>query len=122
MHWTLLLMILTSGSPTGIPDASAPPITLGGAWNLTWQTRHGPVREGRFVVVQSGTAISAEIESHGRVKVAGTILGSDFTLRGTKLMVPYTISGHIQNGAIEGTLNVLSVARHFIGVRSADGR
>ncbi|HEX8571821.1 MAG TPA: hypothetical protein VF759_03620 [Allosphingosinicella sp.] len=101
------------------PAASAreATVSVAGTWDLVWQTRKGPRREGRFVIVQQGTAIRGEIHGRGSVRAKGTATGSAFTLRGSKMAVPYTISGRVSGNRMEGTLKVMSVTRSFTGTR-----
>lgn len=109
---TLLLI-----SPVPGAQAPPPPAPLAGTWDLTWQTRKGPKKEGRFVITQQGRQIRGEIHGRGSIKTKGTANGSAFTLRGSRLAVPYTISGRVSGDRMEGTIKVLSVTRHFTGAR-----
>src|SRR3954449_6998327 len=84
--------------------AAEPPADIAGTWDLTWQTRHGPSRSGWLVVTQQGNRIAAEIHGRGAVKARGEIEGADFTLRGRRLAIPYTISGKVEGGRLEGAL------------------
>jgi hypothetical protein len=101
------------------PGRSAPPpaASMAGTWDLVWQTRHGPDRQGYLVVTQEGTRIAAEIHGRGSVKAKGVVAGQDFTLRGSRLAVPYLISGRIEGNRLSGTLAILSVRRSFTGTR-----
>jgi hypothetical protein len=101
------------------PAAAAPaaPVSAAGSWDLVWQTRKGPRREGWFVITQQGAAIRGEIHGRGSVRAKGMVTGSDFTLRGSRMAVPYTIQGRISGNRMEGRLKVLSVARSFTGLR-----
>jgi len=90
---------------------------VAGTWDLTWQTRKGPRREGRFVIFQQGAALRGEIQGRGSVKATGRASGSGFTLRGSRMAVPYTITGRVAGDRMEGTLKVLSVTRPFTGTR-----
>ncbi|MEA3034915.1 MAG: hypothetical protein QOH04_674 [Sphingomonadales bacterium] len=94
-----------------------PPANIAGTWDLTWQTRHGPSRSGWLVVTQQGNRIAAEIHGQGAVKALGEMAGDDFTLRGSRLAIPYTISGRIEGGSLKGSLKVLSIDRRFTGTR-----
>ncbi|HEX8625576.1 MAG TPA: hypothetical protein VF782_10915 [Allosphingosinicella sp.] len=96
---------------------TASPSPIAGTWDLTWQTRKGPRREGRFVITQQGSALRGEIYGRGSVKAKGTASGSTFTLRGSRMAVPYTIAGRVAGNRMEGTIKVLSVTRRFAGTR-----
>lgn len=97
--------------------AQAAPASIAGTWDLTWQTRHGPSKSGWLVVTQQGNRIAAEIHGQGAVKAKGEINGADFTLRGSRLAIPYTISGRIEGGTLTGSLKILSIDRRFTGTR-----
>lgn len=97
--------------------APAAPVSAAGTWDLVWQTRKGPKREGWFVITQQDAAIRGEIHGRGSVRAKGVVTGSDFTLRGTRMAVPYTIQGRISGDRMNGTLKVLSVTRSFTGER-----
>ena len=88
-----------------------------GVWDLTWATRKGPERKGWLVVRQAGNRLEAEIHGRGQVKAKGEAAGQAFTLRGSRLAVPYTISGRIDGDRMQGKLKVLSVERGFTGAR-----
>jgi hypothetical protein len=97
--------------------AQAAPANIAGTWDLTWQTRHGPSRSGWLVVTQQGNRIAAEIHGQGAVKARGEISGADFILRGSRLAIPYTISGRLEGAALTGSLKILSIDRRFTGTR-----
>ena len=90
---------------------------IGGTWDLTWQTRKGPTRKGYMVIEQRGVQLTARIHGQGSVKAKGSIANSGFTLRGSRMAVPYVISGWIEGGRMTGSLKVLTVERHFTGAR-----
>jgi hypothetical protein len=113
----VFMIAMMVGGVAGAPGAVAQPTSFGGTWDLTWQTRKGDKREGQLVIAQRGRLIDAEIRSHGTVKAEGTLSGSTFNLRGRRMAIPYTMSGRVGGNEIEGTLKVLSVTRHFTGVR-----
>lgn len=97
--------------------APAPPASLAGTWDLAWKTRHGVSRSGWLVIRQEGARISCEVHGKGEVKASGRIDGTHFLLRGTRMLVPYTIEGDLAGDRIEGDLKVLKVVRHFTGAR-----
>lgn len=43
--------------------------------------------------------------------------GAGFVLRGSRMLVPYTIEGTVRGDRMEGALKMLSVDRRFTGVR-----
>jgi hypothetical protein len=102
-----------AGAQAPRPAAAA----IAGTWDLTWQTRKGPRREGHFVITQQGSALRGEIYGRGSVKAKGSATGSAFTLRGSRMAVPYTIVGRVAGNRMEGSIEVLSVTRRFTGAR-----
>ena len=110
----------SGGAPfAGEAQARAPrgPVQIGGTWEAAWRNSSGETRKGLIVVQQRGAQLSARIESHGNVTATGTIAGSTFTLRGTRLGIPFTVTGRVQGRSMTGTLTALGVERHFTGVR-----
>jgi hypothetical protein len=97
--------------------AQAPSPRFDGIWDLTWQTRHGPQRSGYFVLRRQGDRLEGEIHGQGSVRASGTISGSAFQLRGSRMLVPYRIEGRVRGDRLEGELKILSVDRRFTGVR-----
>jgi hypothetical protein len=96
----------------------APQVTaVGGTWDLTWETRRGPRREGYLVIVQHGADIEAEIHGKGAIKASGTAGVGGFWLSGRRMLVPYTIFATVTGGRMRGSFKVLSVERRFSGVR-----
>jgi len=104
--------------PSQAPTASS----LVGTWDLTWQTRKGPRREGYLVVSQRGNAVEAKIHGRGAVTARGTVTGETFALRGSRLAVPYRIDGVFKGNDMTGSIRVLSVKRDFAGKRRLAGR
>ncbi|MEA3053338.1 MAG: hypothetical protein QOG72_2241 [Sphingomonadales bacterium] len=102
---------------TAAAAAAPAPAGLTGTWDLTWATRHGPERSGWLVMRQEGSRLSAEIHGRGHVRAIGSATGTAFSLRGSRLAVPYTISGRIDGDRMQGSLKVLSVERRFTGSR-----
>ena len=98
-----------------VPAPAALPIE--GIWDLTWQTRHGPERNGYLVIRGDRGRLLAEIHGKGAVNASGSATGSTFLFRGTRMMVPYTLSGSWSGDAMQGELKVLSVDKHFTGAR-----
>ncbi|TMJ20223.1 MAG: hypothetical protein E6G92_10860 [Alphaproteobacteria bacterium] len=97
--------------------AQAPAPRFDGIWDLTWQTRHGPERRGYFVLRRQGSALRGQIHGQGSVTANGSIEGNGFVLRGSRMLVPYRIEGHVSGDRMEGALKVMSVDRRFTGVR-----
>jgi hypothetical protein len=97
--------------------AAPPPAAMAGTWDLSWTTRRGISRSGWLVVRQSGARIDAEIHGKGEVKASGRIEGAHFVLRGSRMLVPYTIDGDVAGGRLQGVLKVLKVERRFTGAR-----
>lgn len=93
------------------------PLPIAGAWDATWRNSSGAARRGLIVVEQSGARISARIESHGNVTATGTIAGSAFTLHGSRLGVPFTITGRVAGRRMAGTLTSLLLERRFTAIR-----
>ena len=112
------LALAAAAAPASAAQAPRPAAAaIAGTWDLTWQTRRGPRREGRFVITQQGSALRGEIHGRGSVKAKGSVSGSAFTLRGSRMAVPYTITGRVAGDRMEGSIKVLSVTRHFTGAR-----
>jgi hypothetical protein len=83
----------------------------------TWRNSRGEARKGLIVIDQRGSQLSARIESHGNVTATGTLQGNSFTLRGSRMGVPFTITGRVQGKKMSGTLNAILVERQFTAVR-----
>ena len=110
------LLALAVAGATALP-AQAPAPRFDGVWDLTWQTRRGPQQRGYIVLTRRGAAIEGEIHGRGSVRARGTVSGAGFVLRGSRMLVPYTIEGNVRGDRLEGSLNMLSVDRRFTGVR-----
>jgi hypothetical protein len=111
------LAFFAAAATLAVGPAAAAPTSVAGTWDLTWQTRSGPKREGWFVLTQRGSELRGEIHGRGSVNAKGSVSGNAFTLRGSRLAVPYTITGRIEGDRMEGRLKVLSVTRAFTGAR-----
>lgn len=90
---------------------------IGGTWDATWRNSSGETRKGLIVVEQRGSRISARIQSHGNVVATGAIAGSSFTLHGTRLGVPFTVTGRVQGRRMAGMLTAILVERRFTATR-----
>ena len=122
------LALLALGAPlpgvAGSPflseaHARAPrgPQQIGGTWVANWQNSRGETRKGLIVIDQRGSQLSARIESHGNVTATGTLQGSNFTLRGSRMGVPFTVSGRVQGKKMSGLLSAILTERRFTAVR-----
>ena len=101
----------------GAAVAQAPAPRFDGTWDLIWQTRRGPQQRGYLVLSRRGALLEGEIHGQGSVRARGRISGAGFVLRGSRMLVPYTIEGNVRGDRLEGSLNMLSVHRRFTGVR-----
>ncbi len=110
-------LAILAAAPLSAQPAPEPPAPIGGTWDLIWQTRHGPKQSGYFVIRQTGSRLDAELHGQGSVKAKGSIAGHDFILRGTRMMVGYTISGRVEGSRLTGSLKILSVERRFSGTK-----
>ena len=110
-----------AGGATLAPEAEAraPSGTqqIGGTWNAIWQNSKGAPRKGLIVIDQSGSQLSARIDSHGGVTATGSIEGSTFTLHGTRYGLPFTITGRLQGGRMSGVLTAILTERQFTATR-----
>ncbi len=119
------LALLALGAP--LPVAGGNPLLgeaqargpqqIGGTWVATWQNSRGEARKGLIVIDQRGSQLSARIESHGNVTATGTLQGNAFTLRGSRMGVPFTITGRVQGKKMSGALSAILVERRFTAVR-----
>lgn len=110
------LAIATALLLGGAAVAQFPP-RVDGTWDLTWQTRHGPQQRGYLVLSRRGAVLEGEIHGQGSVRARGSISGAGFVLRGSRMLVPYTIEGRVRGERMEGSLKMLSVNRRFTGTR-----
>jgi hypothetical protein len=109
-----------AGVPLLSPDpavAALRPQQMGGTWDLRWTNRRGETRTGYMVVDQRGTQLVAQVYDRGGATASGTIRGSDFTLRGTRMALPFTVTGRAKGGRMTGVLNALGIERRFTGIR-----
>lgn len=114
---SLLVLAALAGIAAPLPAAPAERADMAGTWDLTWQTKHGPEREGYLVVRQTGTRLAVEIHGQGSVRAKGDLTGQTFVVRGSRMMVPYVISGQVEGARLSGTLKIMSVERRFTGAR-----
>lgn len=90
---------------------------VAGTWDLTWKSRRGATRTGSMVVEQRGTELFAQVYDRGGATATGTISGSSFILRGTRLALPFTVTGRVQGRRMTGMLTAIGTERRFTGVR-----
>lgn len=90
---------------------------IGGTWDLTWKNRRGETRQGSMVVEQRGTQLVAHVYDRGGATATGSISGSDFTLRGSRLALPFTVTGRVKGRKMTGLLVALGTERRFTGTR-----
>jgi hypothetical protein len=108
------------GAPFAAEAAARPargPQQIAGTWDATWRNRSGERRKGLIVVEQRGAQLTARIESHGNVTATGTLQGTSFTLRGSRLGVPFTVTGRVQGKKMSGMLTALLLERSFTATR-----
>lgn len=112
-------MSWSGGAPLASPATAAPrgPLQIGGTWDVTWRNSEGAARKGLIVIQQRDAQLSARIESHGNVTAMGTLTGSTFTLRGTRMGVPFTVTGRVSGRKMSGLLTAFLIERHFTGTR-----
>lgn len=97
--------------------AARRPQQIGGTWDAVWRNSRGEARKGRIVIAQKGAQLTARIESHGDVTATGTLEGDGFTLRGSRMGVPFTVHGRVQGKTMHGTLSAILVERSFTATR-----
>jgi len=107
-------------SAAGAAAGQVSPAGIQGTWDLIWQMRHGPERNGYLVLHFQGPELVGEIHGRGAVTARGSLSGTRFHLSGSRMLVPYTIDGRITGDRITGSLRMLSVDRRFQGVRRAN--
>jgi hypothetical protein len=117
------LALLALGAPLAVslvPEAQARTARaqqIGGTWVATWRNSRGEARKGLIVIDQRGSQLSARIESHGNVTATGTLNGANFALRGSRMGVPFTVTGRVQGKKMSGTLSAILTERHFTAVK-----
>jgi hypothetical protein len=90
---------------------------MAGTWDISWKNRRGETRRGYMEVEQRGDQLLAKVYDRGGATAIGTISGATFTLRGTRLALPFTVTGRVKGGRMTGMLTALGVERRFTGVR-----
>jgi hypothetical protein len=104
--------------PSAAPAMAAPAVQrIGGTWDLSWKNRRGETRQGSMTVEQRGSQLFATVYDRGGATATGSISGSDFTLQGRRLGLPFTVTGRVKGRKMAGTLLALGIERRFTGVR-----
>lgn len=114
MHGMLIVGLVAAAATQVVPQ---PASSIEGTWDLTWQTRHGPERSGYLVIRRERDRVVGDIHGKGAISASGTVAGNSFLLRGTRMLVPYTLSGSWSGNVMQGELKVMSVDKHFTGNR-----
>jgi hypothetical protein len=101
------------------PAVAAPaPQRIGGTWDLSWRNSRGELRRGSMTIEQNGSRLTAMVYDRGGATATGSISGSNFTLEGSRLGLPFTVTGRVQGRKMAGTLVALGLLeRRFAGVR-----
>ena len=106
--------VLTASTARAAPA----PQRMGGTWDLSWRNRRGEIRKGSMVVTQRGSQIVAEVYDRGGATATGSIAGPSFTLQGSRLALPFTVTGRVQGRKMTGILVAAGfLERRFTGVR-----
>ena len=119
---TLIGAVVLSGLggaplPSAAPAEAAASRQMGGTWDISWKSRRGSARKGIMVVEQRGRELFARIEDRGGVTATGSIAGSLFTLSGSRMALPFTVTGRIEGRRMTGVFQALGVERRFTGIR-----
>jgi hypothetical protein len=70
-----------------------------------------------MTVEQRGSQLSATVYDRGGATATGSVSGAGFTLQGTKLGLPFNVTGRVQGRRMSGTLTAIGIERRFSGVR-----
>jgi hypothetical protein len=104
--------------PSAAPASAAPAAQrIGGTWDLSWRNSRGEIRRGSMIVEQRGSQLTATVYDRGGATGTGSISGSSFTLQGSRIGLPFTVTGRVQGRKMAGTLTALGIERRFTGVR-----
>ena|SRR5687767_2645040 len=104
--------------PASAAWAAPAPQRIGGTWDLTWRNSRGEIRKGSMVIRQRGSQLAAEVYDRGGASATGSISGSSFTLQGSRLLLPFTVTGRVKGRKMTGTLVAAGLLeRRFTGVR-----
>lgn len=119
----LALIATAALAEAGLPalltpaHAAARPQRIAGTWDLTWKNRRGETRRGTMTVEQRGAELVAQVYDRGGATATGTIAGSDFSLHGSRMALPFTVVGRVQGRRMTGALTAIGVERRFTGIR-----
>jgi hypothetical protein len=114
---SIAALLAAPAAPAAQPGPAPAAAAIEETWDLTWQTRHGPRQSGWLVLRVTGSQVVGEIHGRGSVTARGSVAGSGFTLRGTRMLVPYTVEGRVTGTRMEGRFRAMSVERRFTGTR-----
>jgi hypothetical protein len=104
--------------PIAAPAFAAPaPAKMAGTWDLAWKNRRGERRTGTMTVEQNGNDLTAQVYDRGGATATGSLSGSNFSLYGRQLGLPFTVTGRVQGKKMVGTFTALGTERHFVGRR-----
>jgi len=103
--------------PAGAARAAPAPQRISGTWDLSWKNSRGVTRNGTMVVQQRGNQLTAEVYDRGGATATGSISGSNYSLQGRRLGLPFTVTGRVKGRRMTGMLVALGVERRFAGVR-----
>jgi hypothetical protein len=70
-----------------------------------------------MTVEQRGSRLNATVYDRGGATATGSVSGSSFTLQGSRIGLPFTVTGRVQGRKMAGTLTALGIERRFTGVR-----
>lgn len=115
--WLSIAALLAAPALAAEPRPAPAAAAIEGTWDLIWQTRRGPRQSGWLVLRVTGSQVVGELHGQGSVTARGSVTGSGFTLRGSRMLVPYTVEGRLAGTRLEGTIRMLSVERRFTGTR-----
>lgn len=111
-----LLALAASGVANAVPAPQ--PANLQGIWDLFWTTRSGAARQSGYMrFEQHGSTLEVEMHGRGTVNARGTVDGANFTVRGTRMLVPYRIEGRVAGDRMEGAFKVMGRDLRFTGAR-----
>jgi hypothetical protein len=113
----IVALLAASALPAAQPAPAPAASPIEGTWDLTWQTRHGPRQSGWLVLRVTGNQVVGEMHGRGSVTARGSMTENGFILRGTRMLVPYTVEGRITGARMDGRFRAMSVERRFTATR-----
>jgi len=114
---SIAALLAAPAAPAAQPGPAPAASAIEGTWDLIWQTRRGPRPSGWLVLRVTGNQVVGEMHGRGSVTARGSTTESGFTLRGTRMLVPYTVEGRVTGAHMEGRFRVMSVERRFTATR-----